>query len=1208
MNPFRHLGRARRPDAALAAALTLLALAAGGTAAQERIYVSQLNPPWLHSLSFDRTSLHLQPDGGEPLKSSFEPYNLTAAQHFFVAGSAFNSIGIGLVGPAGTQLPPLEGAGAGAGAGLWVLGDYALHVGGQPAAIGVVDMRPSEDDFLRQIDTYPLLGGGSYKAALSPDRTLLYVARTGNFGGGDFDARIDAYDIRDPLNIEYLHTTFVPWPESFGREVDRLRSFSMDGCDYLMLFRRDLFFLAIDRPGLDPCDEATVDDPPRQPVLLHSLSELYPGSNYSIDQDPVEDDPETQNPDPRAASLRRFQDAIFDPATRRAVVVADTLGNLAPPPNRTVFHEFLVLDLSGLAVDPPTGPSVAIRGALESQVPLTTREAWPQLHLSLDGATLFEITHATEPEGRGSDETDLWVRAWDFGALLATESDTRIPFDEVDGALLVAAKKLNPEESSAFSPAAIVRERVVPASPSPTIERALRVSDGTPVVPNDAESPRDLRIEGSGLESVQRAFVGTRWLADVVASSSSELLATLPALTPAGDPTLGVVSENGAIVAWNGLKVVNPPHFLPATVAYVGDGSSNTVSVLNATSESEVVRKISEGVVQGPNGIAVSRDGKLLFTSGFRDAKLSVHCLVADPAIGCNEWNQHLTTIQLTGCCGASMELSADGSRLFVDGLWPTVDVIDTTATATTVPARIGQIEISTFTGEPFRGFVRKIALAPPDVYGREWLYVANDRDPHLLLVDVTGISGNVPPEDVVEHQIPGLGIGRSDGLAIHPDGSRLYFQSSSEAIVRVFDIHPESSGPDRLEPAGGIISLEGGPGVRNLELRRSDGRFLYVAARNTGATEIFDLTLVPDCPGAPCELATRVGVQPTGPNSNRLRSTPSGEFVFVPAAGANSVAILDARDGSATLHETLTVTGTGFDPGDVAFSPGVSTETGSDVTVEPVEGVEVTFDEVTVAGSTTVTSNNVSEFELPADFQIAGEGVAVYYDVNTSAEFEGLVTVCFTYNDSAMTPEQEASLVLLHEETCSPLLDAPGAAGCDAGKYGTDLLTDWTEFVCTETGVAKGDCAAGQEGTTLASYITLLPVDTANNKICGRVGSFSQFVAAVRTVWPLAIDIQPGESPNEISSRSRGKLEVAILSSALVDATTVLVSTVELGGVTALAQVEVADLDGDGLDDLVVKFEPPTLGLAPGSYDLELTGELADGRRIRGTDSLVVQ
>jgi DNA-binding beta-propeller fold protein YncE len=1201
-NRQKHRDGSKKPMSAVGL-LFLAALAATASQAEERIYVTQDNPPRVHVLQLAASGLEV-PEGEGALQVGFEPFSLTATGAHFLVGSAFSAIGFGVLSPEGIALPPLEGAAAAAGRGIWVLGDYALHVGGQPEALGVVDLRPDSEDFLVQIHSEPLRGGGSYAATLSPDSTTLYVARAGNFGGEDRDARIDVYDLHDFPTVSYLHTTCVPWPEPFDRPVDRLRSFSLDGRDYLMLFRRDLYFLEIDQLGTVACGETAEDGTPVNLQPRYVLNLHYPGADWFDGLEPDESDPETQNPHPHAGSLRRFQDAVVDPTSRRAIAVADTLGNTTSPPNRTAFHEILVLDLSALGDDPD--PAVTIRAALETQRPLEKKEAWNRLHVSLDGSTLYEITHATKPDpDRGSDTTDLVVRAWDFEGLLGSESATRIRFADAK-AFRIAETKLNPGTQHAFSWGSLVRERVLAPTPAPGIDLVVRNADDSPVVANDVDSDRELRIEGSGLGHVKRAFVGARWMTGV-AASANEVIAAIPPLTPAGDPDIGVLAANGAITSRKGLKVAPPPGFLPGTVAYVADGNSNTVTVLNAASEIQVLGTIDDRVVQGPNGVAVSRDGRLLFTSGFRDAQVSVHCLVADPGLGCG-WNESLTTIPLTGCCGSSMELSADGSRLFVDTLWPTVDVIDTSAQTSLLPDRIGRIEISTAEDEPFRGFVRKIALAPVDAFGREWLYLANDRDPHLLMVDVTALAGDVPPEDVVEHSIPGLGVGRSDGLVVHPDGSRLYFHSSTESVVRVFTIDAGRVDSERLGPVEGLISLEGGPGVRNLEVRRPDGRFLYVAERNAGKTEIFDLELVPPCAEPPCELATRVAVRQTGPNSNRLRSTPAGDFVYVPAGGSHSVAILDARDGSATQHEVLTASGTGLGPGDLAFSPGIATETGNDVTVTPLQGVEVTFDDVLAAGSTTVTSANLSHFELPPDFEIAGTGVAVYYEVDTTAEFEGLVTICFAYDDSAMAPEQEASLGLLHDETCSPLLESAGATGCHAGAYGTDMLTDWTEFVCTASGASKGDCAAGQEGATLAGHITQLPVDTANNRICGRVGSFSQFVAAVRTVWPVAIDIQPGESPNEISSRSRGKLEVAILSSALVDATTVVVSTVEVGGVAPLAQAEIVDVDGDGRVDLVVRFDPPTLGLPPGAHELELVAELGDGRRIRGSETLQVK
>ncbi|MBN2009889.1 T9SS type A sorting domain-containing protein [candidate division KSB1 bacterium] len=94
------------------------------------------------------------------------------------------------------------------------------------------------------------------------------------------------------------------------------------------------------------------------------------------------------------------------------------------------------------------------------------------------------------------------------------------------------------------------------------------------------------------------------------------------------------------------------------------------------------------------------------------------------------------------------------------------------------------------------------------------------------------------------------------------------------------------------------------------------------------------------------------------------------------------------------------------------ASGPSNNTPTGTNVTVNPGSGVEITFDNVTGAGNTTVstTSNGTPP---PGGFQVVPSGSPVYYDIETTASFSGNVEICIPYNDAGMTPAQEAALKL---------------------------------------------------------------------------------------------------------------------------------------------------------------------------------------------------
>jgi parallel beta-helix repeat protein len=85
-------------------------------------------------------------------------------------------------------------------------------------------------------------------------------------------------------------------------------------------------------------------------------------------------------------------------------------------------------------------------------------------------------------------------------------------------------------------------------------------------------------------------------------------------------------------------------------------------------------------------------------------------------------------------------------------------------------------------------------------------------------------------------------------------------------------------------------------------------------------------------------------------------------------------------------------------------------TKTGKSVTVIPADDVALIFENVTTEGSTTVNKTSTGP-ESPPNFKLLGQ----YYDIKTTAVYSGKIQIRITYNDSSTTPQQEATLQLLH-------------------------------------------------------------------------------------------------------------------------------------------------------------------------------------------------
>ncbi|MBI4610765.1 MAG: cadherin-like domain-containing protein, partial [Candidatus Rokubacteria bacterium] len=114
-----------------------------------------------------------------------------------------------------------------------------------------------------------------------------------------------------------------------------------------------------------------------------------------------------------------------------------------------------------------------------------------------------------------------------------------------------------------------------------------------------------------------------------------------------------------------------------------------------------------------------------------------------------------------------------------------------------------------------------------------------------------------------------------------------------------------------------------------------------------------------------------------------------------------------------------------------------------------------------------------------------------------------------------------------------------------------------------------------------------------------------------VRTLIPVTIDIKPGSFPNSINPRSRGKIPVAILSTAEFNAPAQVDRSSLSFGPTgderslAFCNTSAEDVNGDRRLDLVCHFDTQTAAFKAGDTQGILKGRTAEGTRIRGTDSV---
>jgi hypothetical protein len=117
---------------------------------------------------------------------------------------------------------------------------------------------------------------------------------------------------------------------------------------------------------------------------------------------------------------------------------------------------------------------------------------------------------------------------------------------------------------------------------------------------------------------------------------------------------------------------------------------------------------------------------------------------------------------------------------------------------------------------------------------------------------------------------------------------------------------------------------------------------------------------------------------------------------------------------------------------------------------------------------------------------------------------------------------------------------------------------------------------------------------------------------ASAQVALTVTIDIKPGGSPNPINTKSKGKVPVAILSSATFDAAaqvdTATLTFGRTGDEDSFSHCGGAeDVNADTLPDLVCHFNTQAAAFATGDTLGILKGSTIDGSTIEGSDSVFI-
>ncbi len=127
-------------------------------------------------------------------------------------------------------------------------------------------------------------------------------------------------------------------------------------------------------------------------------------------------------------------------------------------------------------------------------------------------------------------------------------------------------------------------------------------------------------------------------------------------------------------------------------------------------------------------------------------------------------------------------------------------------------------------------------------------------------------------------------------------------------------------------------------------------------------------------------------------------------------------------------------------------------------------------------------------------------------------------------------------------------------------------------------------------------------------------IGGIHCYVDDVKLVvdgLQVGVDVKPRSDIGRLNLHGRGVVPVAVLGSEEFDVHDIDPATLAFEGASAKPKGQsgkiggFADVNGDSVLDLVVRFPVDELALAPGTKVVELTGRLTDGREFFGTDAI---
>ncbi len=452
------------------------------------------------------------------------------------------------------------------------------------------------------------------------------------------------------------------------------------------------------------------------------------------------------------------------------------------------------------------------------------------------------------------------------------------------------------------------------------------------------------------------------------------------------------------------------------------------------------------------------------------------------------------------------------------------------------------------------------------------------------------GFTVLVPNTSPLDEVVASLGSGSSTkGVSLSPDGTRAYTLSPEANLVIPIDMETFTSG-DGIPVGNNPVSIDIHP----------DGTLAYVA--NFGSNDISVIDVDPTS-GTFEEVVARI---PTGNSPIDLAVSPQGDDVFVAHAAETFFNIIDGNSSSSTFNQVVASVGSGTTSKAVAIDPdGTRVFFGTNVGYFIVEqpGFETVVASV-ASGSSTKALKITPDGTLLIVLDTTGS--VDIYDVNqTSSAFNSVVASLGSGSSTkGVSLSPDGTLLYLFQEDSDDILvfsleilngvSAMDEATTPPAQVAVNLVKT-VNFGPDPSAMAFDPTGGGLAIVATAGDLQLKLINTSSVSLTT--------VAATIRVTPRTLNL------NSNGRYVTGSIELPpnIFPKDIVKSTVILYSDNPLVGILADPDKgEITDENGNGIDELIVKFDRAAFQeIIPegDSVLVVIEGLLEDGRTFRGED-----